>query len=86
MAAGQEGAMAAPTRSRDAEQPVWIRTKFRNMDQSRHSSPSKTPMKSKSEGKPGSQTRESQSQSGRQNWNSCSSTVAQIGTRSTIPR
>ena len=30
---GQEGAMAAPTRSRDAGQQAWVRTWFRNKDQ-----------------------------------------------------
>lgn len=29
--------MAAPRRSRDAEQQVWVRTRFRNRGQSRHS-------------------------------------------------
>ena len=35
--AGQEGAMVAPTRSRDAEQQAQVRTRPRNRDQIRHS-------------------------------------------------
>lgn len=34
--AGQEGAMAAPTMSRDGEQQIWVRTRSRNRDQIRH--------------------------------------------------
>lgn len=36
MVAEKEGAMAASTRSRDAEQQVWVRTRSRNWDQIRH--------------------------------------------------